>query len=78
MVKDQNDSLLGRKSPAEAVFLNMIESFTTPEYLHALTTAIGYGFKVVLTMLVAGTLFTLIGGGWSAMWSKPKAAVEHH
>ena len=55
----------------------MIESFTTPEYLNALTTAIGYGFKVVLAMLVAGTLFTLIGGGWSAMWNKPKAAVEH-
>lgn len=54
----------------------MIESFTTPQYLHALTTSIGYGFYVVLTMLVAGTLFTLIGGGWSAMWIKPKAAVE--
>lgn len=58
----------------------MLQDFMKPEYFEALSTSVGYGFWVVLAMLVAGSVLTLLGGGLSARWwgSGDDAHAAHH
>ena len=43
-----------------------MEDFLKPEYFHAVGTAVGYGFGVLIGMIIAGAAFTLISGGPAA------------
>jgi Na+-translocating ferredoxin:NAD+ oxidoreductase RnfE subunit len=60
----------------------MLQDFTTPEYIHALSTSISYGLGVVVVMLGVGSVLTLLGGGLSARWwgsaQTPDAHPHHH
>lgn len=58
--------------------MSMFHDFSTPEYGHALGTAIEYGLFVVLGMLVLGAVYTLLGGGISATWWNRGDADAHH
>ncbi len=52
-----------------------MQDFLKPEYFHAVGTAVGYGFGVLLGMIVAGGAFTLLSGGTAALgWKK----TAHH
>lgn len=47
-------------------------------YHHHLMTAIGYGLKVVVAMLVVSGFLTLAGGGSAAMgWEKAREGASH-
>jgi len=53
-----------------------MQDFLKPEYFHAVATAVGYGFGVLLGMIVAGGAFTLLSGGTAALgWTKK---ASHH
>lgn len=57
--------------------MSILQDFTNPEYIHALTTSIKYGLGVVIGMLGVGSALTLLGGGWSAMWWKKDEGHQH-
>lgn len=59
------------------LILKIFHDFTTPEYQEALITSIGNGFMVVLGMLIVGAIFTLLGGGLAAKWTKKEPAHHH-
>jgi hypothetical protein len=57
--------------------MSILQDFTNPEYLHALTTSIKYGLGVVIGMLGVGSALTLLGGGWSATWWNKDQGHQH-
>jgi hypothetical protein len=57
--------------------LNLLHDFTSPEYMTALGTSIGYGLMVVIGMLGVGGVLTLLGGGYAAKWNQ-KDPAHHH
>lgn len=55
-----------------------MSDFLDPTYHAEVMTAIGYGLKVVVGMLVASGLFVLLGGGSAATaWENQRKQAEH-
>jgi hypothetical protein len=56
----------------------MSDFLYNPEYHHHLSTAIGYGLKVVVAMLIVSGILTVAGGGTSALgWAKARESAGH-
>ena len=45
---------------------SLFNDFTNPEYFRALKLSIGYGFEVLVVLLIAGAVLTYATGGTQA------------